>query len=141
MEPSRQWQIYAPVIALGFTALAISSHFAEKARGARIVLALGCLSIATGFILFATGQGLLTMVASLAFYVVGFASMEPVLSAQVTRHAPSLVRGMAAGVFNTVQFFGVFLGGLLAGLALKLHLESAFFLTVAAAQLPWLLIA
>ena len=74
-------------------------------------------------------------------YVVGFASMEPVLSAQVTRHAHSLVRGTAAGVFNTVQFFGVFLGGLLAGLALKFHLESAFFLTVAAAQLPWLLIA
>jgi hypothetical protein len=44
--------------------------------------------------------------------------------------------GTAAGVFNTVQFFGVFLGGLAAGAVLG-RSEAALFFAIAAAQLVW----
>jgi MFS family permease len=137
---SQQWQVYAPVIALGLGALAISSHFAERPRGAKVVFTIGSVCLASGFVLMARGDGLVPLVAALALYVIGFASTEPALAAQVTRHAEAAVRGTAAGVFNTVQFFGVFLGGLAAGAALH-RAEGALFLGIASVQLLWLLAA
>jgi MFS family permease len=138
VPPSQQWQVYAPVIVLGLGALVISSHFAERPRGARVVFSFGSVCLALGFVLFAFGDGLMSLVSALTIYVVGFASTEPALAAQVTRHAETQVRGTAAGVFNTVQFFGVFLGGLAAGAVLQ-RAEPVLFLSIAALQLLWLL--
>jgi MFS family permease len=137
VPPSQQGQVYAPVIALGLAALLISSHFAERPRGARIVFAFGSICLATGFALFAFGDGLIPLIVALSIYVIGFASTEPALAAQVTRHAQREVRGTAAGVFNTVQFFGVFLGGLAAGAVLH-RAEPVLFLSIAALHLLWL---
>lgn len=137
IPPSQQWQVYAPVIVLGLTALITASHFAERPRGARVVFAFGSSCLALGFALFAFGDGLVSLVTALTIYVVGFASTEPALAAQVTRHAQAKVRGTAAGVFNTVQFFGVFLGGLAAGAVLH-RAEWVLFLSIAVIQLLWL---
>lgn len=138
VPPSQQWMVYAPVIVLGLTALITSSHFAERPRGARVVFVFGSVCMALGFTLFAFGDGLMSLVTALTIYVVGFASTEPALAAQVTRHAQREVRGTAAGVFNTVQFTGVFLGGLAAGAVLH-RAEWLLFVSIAGLQLLWLL--
>jgi MFS family permease len=140
LPASQQGLLYAPVLALGFGAMWITSHIAETPRGTRIVLALGSLFLAAGLVSLAFGHSVRALAISLALYVVGFASLEPSLAASVTRHAEPAMGGTAAGVFNTVQFIGVFLGGLAAGAALGRG-EMALFVGIAAAQLLWVAVA
>jgi MFS family permease len=140
LSPAQQGLLYAPVLALGFGAMWVSAHIAETPRGLRIVLAAGSFFVATGLVSLAYAHSVRALALSLALYVVGFASLEPSLAAGVTRHAEPGMRGTAAGVFNMVQFLGVFLGGLAAGAALG-HRETALFISIAAAQLLWLVLA
>src|SRR5580765_8170575 len=45
---TQQGLLYAPVLALGFVSMWVSSHIAETPRGTRLVLAIGSLFLATG---------------------------------------------------------------------------------------------
>src|SRR5262245_13883226 len=136
LPASKQGLLYAPVLALGFVSMWVSSHIAETPRGTRIVLAVGSVFLAAGLVSTAFGHSVRALAISLALYVVGFASLEPSLAASVTRNAEPRLRGTAAGVFNTTQFLGVFLGGLAAGAVLG-RSEAALFVGIAVAQLVW----
>jgi MFS family permease len=136
LPAGKQGLLYAPVLALGFGSMWVSSHLAENPRGTRLVLFVGSLFLVAGLVSLALGHSVRGLAVALALYVIGFASLEPSLAASVTRNAPRGMGGTAAGVFNTVQFFGVFLGGLAAGAVLG-HREAALFFVIAAAQLVW----
>jgi MFS family permease len=137
IAPAYQWRVYAPVLLAGFAAMALASRAAEAHRGRRGVLAAGSACLAAACLLLARDGGLGELAVALGFFVVGFACLEPTLAAQVTRHSEAALRGAAAGVFNTVQFGGVFLGGLAAGAALGGR-EPLLFLGLAVAQGLWL---
>jgi MFS family permease len=136
LPAGKQGLLYAPVLALGFGSMWVSSHLADTPRGTRLVLLVGSLFLAAGLVSLGLGHSVRALAISLALYVIGFASLEPSLAASVTRNAEPGMGGTAAGVFNTVQFFGVFLGGLAAGAVLG-HAEAALFFAIAAAQLVW----
>ena len=136
----QQGKLYAPALALGFVSMWLSSHFAETRRGTMIVLGIGSLFLASGLVSLAFGHSVGSLALALILYVIGFASIEPTLAANVTRRSDPLIRGTAAGLFNTVQFFGVFLGGLAAGAVLG-RAEAALFVGLAAVQLLWLMVA
>jgi MFS family permease len=136
LPASKQGLLYAPVLALGFVAMWVTSHLAETPRGSRLVLLFGSFFLAAGLVSLALGHSVRALAISLALYVIGFASLEPSLAASVTRNAAPGMGGTAAGVFNTVQFFGVFLGGLAAGAALGRG-EAVLFVSIAAVQLLW----
>lgn len=133
----RQGLVYAPALVLGFFSLWIASHAAETSRGARRVLLAGAAFLAAGLVLLARGGGLATIVPALCLYVIGFAAIEPALAAELTHQAEPAMRGTAAGVFNTVQFLGVFLGGLVAAAALR-HEAMPLFPVLAGLEGVWL---
>lgn len=54
------------------------------------------------------------LIAGTLFYI-GFTGLEPILPSLVTRSAPDSAYGTALGVYNTLQFFGSFAGGLIGG--------------------------
>lgn len=54
------------------------------------------------------------LIAGTLFYI-GFTALEPILPSLVTRSAPETAYGTALGVYNTLQFFGSFAGGLIGG--------------------------
>jgi len=54
------------------------------------------------------------LIAGALFYI-GFTGLEPILPSLVTRAAPDSAYGTALGVYNSVQFFGSFAGGLIGG--------------------------
>ncbi len=127
LADERLWVAYAPAIARGMAAMAWASRRAERVERARSVLALGggaCVVGLAGLALF--HRALVPVAVSLAVFVVGFAMLEPVLAALVTRHADRASRGTAAGVFNLTQFLGVFCGGLLAGRLLSVGRWAPF---------------
>ena len=65
---------------------------------------------------------------------------EPALAAELTHQAEPAMRGTAAGVFNTVQFFGVFLGGVVAAGTLR-HDGANLFPVLGGLMVAWLAVA
>jgi MFS family permease len=55
------------------------------------------------------------LIAGTLFYV-GFTGLEPILPSLVSKFAPENAYGTALGIYNSLQFFGSFAGGMVAGL-------------------------
>ena len=131
------WRVYAPVLAAGLLALMFASRLADRPARARLVLVLGVLLIVSGLVVLAAlHRSVPWITLGLGLFVVGFASIEPLLAALLTRYTGRGARGTAAGLFNMVQFSGAFLGGSLAGLLLPLG-RGAPLLGLAAGVVGW----
>ncbi len=131
------WRIYAPVLAAGLAAMMLASRLADRPARARFVLAAGVVAMVLGLGVMAAFHGALgSITLGLGLFVVGFAAIEPILAALLTRYVGRGARGTAAGVFNMVQFLGAFLGGAVAGLLLPAG-RGAPLLLLAAAIAAW----
>ncbi len=131
------WRVYAPVLAAGLIAMIVASRLADRAALGRIVLVAGVALIVAGLVVLAAFHRSVPWITlGLGLFVVGFASIEPLLAALLTRYTGRGARGTAAGVFNMVQFSGAFLGGSLSGLLLPLG-RGAPLLLLAAGVLAW----
>jgi hypothetical protein len=70
----------------------------------------------------------LLLTGGLILFIAGFALLELMLPALLTRFSDTHSRGTAAGVFNMSQFSGAFFGGLVAGLFLERNLEVLYWI-------------
>lgn len=144
-----QWRFFLPLLAAGTVSMLMGARLSEPPRGPRPVVRAGQLLLVTGLALlaFAVPQsihepnpnvGLLT--GGLILFISGFALLELMLPALLTRFSDMHSRGTAAGVFNMSQFSGAFLGGLLAGLFLEKNLEALYWI-LAGTGVIWLIAA
>jgi predicted MFS family arabinose efflux permease len=78
---------------------------------ASIVLTLASLG---GFLL--TLDSVLGTGIALAAFFIGFNVLEALLPSLVSRLAPRPLRGTAIGVYSSIQFLGIFLGGAVGGI-------------------------
>lgn len=137
LKPLELWKVYAPVLAAGMAAMFWGSHQADHRARTRLVLRLGAFTLSVGMLGLAfLHKAFWGTFASLALFVVGFAMIEPTLASLVTRFTGRTARGTAAGLFNMSQFGGAFLGGALAGFAMKFGRGWAF-AALGAATLCW----
>jgi MFS family permease len=131
------WHIYAPVLGAGLVAMIVASRLADRPARARFVLGGGVLLITTGLVVLAAlHRSVPWITLGLGLFVVGFASIEPLLASLLTRYTGRGARGTAAGLFNMTQFTGAFLGGSLAGLLLPLG-RGAPLLALATGVVGW----
>ncbi len=84
------------------------------------ILALAFFAIFVSALLL-MGNRFYLLVLSMIFFLSGYMSLATVLPATVTKLAPDRIRGSVTGVLNTMQFFGSFLGGTLAGVLWDFH--------------------
>jgi MFS family permease len=131
------WRVYAPVLGAGLVAMLVASRLADRPARSRAVLLGGVLAIVIGLAGLATlHRDVGTITLFLGLFVVGFAAIEPLLAALLTRYTGRGARGTAAGLFNMIQFTGAFLGGSLSGLLLPLG-RGAPLLALAAVIAGW----
>jgi MFS family permease len=71
----------------------------------------------------------------------GFNALEATQPSLASRIAPRAMRGTALGVYNTLQSFGFFAGGLVGGWLVKSWGSPAVFLFCGGAMLVWLMVA
>lgn len=110
------WKVYLPVFVLsvvGMAPLVILS--ARKHLIQRIFLVAITLLVAAQALFYFGHQELPWLVFALWVFFVGFNALEALLPSTVSRVAPADSKGTAMGVYNSFQFFGVFLGGTLGG--------------------------
>ncbi len=139
-----QWKLYLPVMLLAFVGMVPLIIIAESKRKMKqvFVLSIGLLIIAC--LLLTWGQHSLFMAAlALFIFFLGFNTLEASQPSLVSKFAPAAAKGTAIGIFNTSQFFGAFVGGLLAGLIYQPAAQNygTVFMLVAGLLAVWLVVA
>jgi MFS family permease len=140
------WKIYLPVVFASFMLMLPPVFIGEK-RGKMkqvFVAAIGLMLLVQAGMFVVLSQSAVSGVALvgllLAFFV-AFNILEASLPSMVSRIAPASGRGAALGVYNTLQAFGLFCGGLAGGWLSQYVGISAVFLVGVALTVVWLIIA
>jgi len=139
-----QWMLYLPVMLLSFVLMIPLIIVAESKRKMRSVFMLAIILLGCACLLLAWGHASLWVIGiALLIFFTGFNTLEASLPSLVAKYAPAGAKGTAMGVFNSSQFFGAFLGGVLGGLLYHPAMQNyaVVFVVVACLFGLWLLIA
>lgn len=137
-----QSSFYLIIFVIAFVLMVPFVIMAEKYRKMRAVF---LVAVALMFVclisLFLFHTSLWLMAALLLLFFTAFTLMESILPSCVSKVAPLKNRGSAMGIYSTSQFFGIFMGGLVGGWALKWWHVEGVFLTCSVLSLIWLAIS
>jgi MFS family permease len=142
LPDDRHWMVYLPILVLSFAAIVPAIIVAEKYGKLKPVfcgaVALLFLSLLLMAVFADAYAGVLT---TLFLFFVAFNLLEATLPSLISKIAPAGSKGTAIGVYNSFQFFGLFLGGALGGF-LSQHVGSeSVFVFSAGLAVAWLLLA
>jgi predicted MFS family arabinose efflux permease len=105
------WEVYLPVMAGSFVLMVpavLRTTKPERLR--RIFIAAVATLLASQLLMPWLAAGVWTIAAMLLVFFTAFNVLEAALPSLVTRTAPPGAKGMAIGVFTSLQFLGVFAG-------------------------------
>jgi hypothetical protein len=139
-----QWRFFLPLLSVGMAIMLGGAKLSGRpGRGRKVALG-GQVLLIGGVVLLALTvpasvlepqSGLTTLVLGLTLFVGGFALLEPLFPALLTRLCQQTNRGTAAGVYNMSQFSGAFVGGLVSGIFLDRNVEALFWILAATSVL------
>jgi len=141
---NEQWKLYLPVMLASFVFMVPLIIIAEAKRKMKQVFILSIALLLVACVMFAVGHASLLWIAmALLVFFTGFNTLEASLPSLVAKYAPAGVKGTAMGVYNTSQFFGAFMGGVLGGFLYQPAAQNyaTVFWVVAVLFVLWLLIA
>src|SRR5581483_7470942 len=102
--------------------------------------AVAALAVSQGMLYFGAGN-LYLVLAALAVFFSGFNVMEASLPSLITKVAPLDAKGTAMGLYSSLQFLGIFAGGVVGGWAHQHGGSAAVFALAGALALAWLIVA
>ncbi|MDQ6953876.1 MAG: MFS transporter [Mariprofundaceae bacterium] len=141
---SDQWMLYLPVMLLSFVLMIPLIIVAEAKRKMKQVFIVSIAMLIAACVMLAMGHMSIVWIGvALLVFFTGFNTLEASLPSLVAKYAPAGAKGTAIGVFNTSQFFGAFVGGVLGGFMYHPALQNyAMVFWIVAGMLGiWLLIA
>ncbi|MDX8382314.1 MAG: MFS transporter [Ghiorsea sp.] len=137
-----QWKLYLPVMLVAFALMVPLIIIAEAKRKMKKVFLLSIAMLIAASLLFASTHGSIWWVAfALLVFFTGFNTLEASLPSLVSKYAPAGAKGTAIGVFNTSQFFGAFIGGVLGGFLydpIAQNFASVFYVVAGMLSVWWL---
>jgi MFS family permease len=137
-----QWIVYLPVLLVAIAAMVPAIIAAEKYRHMKgvFVSAVAALVISQIMLYFGAGNSLVLLAALVVFFS-AFNVMEAMLPSLITKVAPAHVKGTAMGLYSSLQFLGIFIGGIVGGFAHQRGGSTAVFVLTALLALIWLVVA
>jgi MFS family permease len=133
------WQIYLPVVVVSLILTVpplIWSERRHKLKPLFVGSIFFLILVSIGFALQPSSLSLLALLL-LAFFL-GFNVLEASLPSLVSRLAPAANKGLALGIYNTLQALGLFTGAALGGWLASHWGDAAVFYGAALALLAWL---
>jgi MFS family permease len=136
------WIVYLPILFVSVVLMVPVIIFAEK--GGRMkemfiasiaLLAVSLLALALG------GHVAVVVIVALVGFFTAFNIMEAMLPSLVTKSAPADAKGTATGVYSSLQFLGIFVGGVGGGWAFSLAGATGVFIFTVLVALIWLVLA
>ena len=136
------WMIYLPVLVVSVAVMVPAIIVAEKYRRMKgvFVAAVAALLISQVMLYFGA-RNLYVLLAALAIFFSGFNVMEASLPSLVTKTAPPDAKGTATGIYSSLQFLGIFVGGVVGGWTNQTAGTTGVFVLTAGLALLWLLAA
>ena len=141
----QHWHIYLPAVLGSFLAMGMVLFPLERRGYLRAVFlsAVGLMALVQigllGATFFTPSIGVLAVL--LFVFFCGFNVLEASQPSLVSKLAPVPLRGAALGVYNSLQSFGFFAGGLCGGWLVKNAGPQSLFVATSAAITLWLIIA
>ena len=141
LASSDHWQLYLPAL-LGSVLLMLPFiALAERKKQLKTVFLGAILLLAVSESGLIYGDSPLLFGLLLLLFFTSFNFLEASLPSLIAKLAPADAKGTALGVYSTSQFFGAFVGGVVAGGVHGLWGLASVFIFAAAATLIWFLFA
>lgn len=136
------WKVYLPIMVISFFGSVPAIIIAEKYGRMKAVFcgAIGLLGLSTLLMAVFLNHFIGVVIALFGFFL-AFNLLEATLPSLVSKIAPAGSKGTAIGVYNSFQFFGLFLGGALGGFLVQHVGNAAVFVFSFGLILAWLLLA
>ena len=146
LDVSEHWKVYLPVLILSVAAIAPIIRGSARTDQANLIFRVATLLLAVALMMLgvfsaAGAYGFYGLLFSLWLFFVAFNGLEAILPSLVSRVAPAAGKGTAIGVYNSLQFFGVFVGGLAGGFVAGRYGPEGVFALCAALALIWGMVA
>src|SRR5690242_9701919 len=137
-----QWMVYLPVLLVSVAAMVPAIIVAEKYRRMKGVFVGAVAALLASQIMLYLGAGnAFVLLAALAVFFSAFNVMEASLPSLITKVAPAQVKGTAMGVYSSLQFLGIFIGGIIGGMAHQHGGSAGVFALTTALAAVWLVAA
>jgi MFS family permease len=142
LPTAEQWKVYLPALLVSFAVLVPAVIAAERRDAMKPIFngAIVLLVVVQGGLYFA-GGGLWPIAIWLTLFFISFNVLEATQPSWISRVAPAHAKGMALGVYNTLQSIGLFAGGALGGWIAQHHGAGALRLFCGALGLAWLVLS
>ena len=137
-----QWMVYLPVLLASVAVMVPAIIVAEKYRRMKGVFIGAVAALAASQVMLYLGAGnLFVLLAALIVFFSAFNVMEASLPSLITKAAPAGAKGTAMGLYSSLQFIGIFVGGVIGGFAHQTWGDAGVFAMTAVIALAWLLAA
>ena len=137
-----QWIVYLPVLLVSVAAMVPAIIVAEKYRRMKGVFVSAVAALVVSQIILFYGSGnVFALLAALIVFFSAFNVMEASLPSLITKVAPPDVKGTAMGVYSSLQFLGIFVGGIIGGMAHQHSGSAGVFALTTALAVIWLVVA
>ncbi len=116
LSSGEHWKIYAPVLVAAVLGMAPLLRVSMKPKRAFPMVRVGAaiLFFAPAALSFDPTSVNILLIGLWLFFV-GFTLLEALMPSLVSQLAPAAAKGTSIGVYNTFQFMGIFVGGILGG--------------------------
>lgn len=139
---NKQWIVYLPVLVVSVVVMVPAIIVAEKHRRMKGVFVASVAALAASQMLFYFGAGNFSLLlVALTVFFSAFNVMEASLPSLITKIAPPDAKGTAIGIYSSLQFLGIFVGGVIGGWAHLSGGTTAVFVLTTAVALLWLIAA
>jgi MFS family permease len=137
-----QWKVYLPVLLVSVAVMVPAIIVAEKYRRMKGVFIGAVAALVGSQVLLYVGAGNFAAVtAALVIFFSAFNVMEASLPSLITKTAPPDAKGTAMGLYSSLQFLGIFAGGVVGGWAHQYGGDAAVFVMTTVIALVWLVAA
>ncbi len=138
----KDWMVYLPVLLVSIVVMVPAIIVAEKYRRMKGVFVCAVAALLVSQVMLYLGAGnFYVLLAALIIFFSGFNVMEASLPSLITKVAPPDAKGTAMGLYSSLQFLGIFVGGVVGGWANQTGGTAGVFALTAALALLWLLAA
>lgn len=142
LTTAEHWKVYLPALVLSIPAmLPLIIIGSKKAKTFQMfAIAVGILIAAQILFISIANTSLLALSICVFVFFWGFNALEAMLPSLITRVAPAQAKGTAIGIYNSFQFSGVFVGGVVAGYLYQQHDAVSVYIFCGVSLILWLAI-
>jgi MFS family permease len=142
LAPHDDWLVYLPVLLVSVVIMGAAVAFGEKRHRAHAVFigAIAALAVSNAVLFFGNGHAVL-LIGALVIFFAAFNILEASLPSLVSKAAPAEAKGTALGIYSSLQFLGIFAGGVVGGWASQRGGSGGVFVITIALALLWLVAA